>query len=318
MKPRTWRAALWAAYGVSGAPGLIAQVAWMRMLSAGLGHEFSALTGVLAAFFGGMALGAWLARRPRRTMIEAARLYGMLELACGCWILATVPSVSAGCERVMGWVGPEASPWILGAVGFACAFGIIGPAATAMGATLPAMERAMRPLESDGRAVSALYAWNTAGAWIGIGLAIGWLMPTHGFRATLAIAGALQVVCGACVWFVARRDPGADGCLEDRPGEDRRGASGGEGVGAWRRVVWASGFLGIGFELLGVRAVAQTTENTIRTYGWVVASVLMGTVLGAVVARRFAGSGRWAAAPAGFGALACMCGVSVVGLTWSG
>ena len=44
---------------LSGLAGLGYEMVWSRMLTAGLGHEITAVLAVVAAFFCGMALGAW-------------------------------------------------------------------------------------------------------------------------------------------------------------------------------------------------------------------------------------------------------------------
>ena len=43
----------------SGFAGLGYGIVWTRMLSVGLGHEIVAVLAVIAAYFCGMALGAW-------------------------------------------------------------------------------------------------------------------------------------------------------------------------------------------------------------------------------------------------------------------
>src|SRR5207244_810285 len=48
-------------YGASGAAALVYEVAWTRLLTLQLGHTVAAASTVLAAFMGGLAIGAWLA-----------------------------------------------------------------------------------------------------------------------------------------------------------------------------------------------------------------------------------------------------------------
>src|SRR5690349_2245463 len=72
---------------VSGAAGLIYQVAWSRYLSLFLGHTSYAIVAVLAAFMGGLAIGnAWFGLRADRTTKPLA-LYGWLELGIGIYAL---------------------------------------------------------------------------------------------------------------------------------------------------------------------------------------------------------------------------------------
>src|SRR4051794_26542557 len=73
-------------YAGSGAAALIYEVAWTRMLTLQLGHTVAAASTVLAAFMGGLALGASVAGRLDRpdTTPEAQarrlRIYSALEL----------------------------------------------------------------------------------------------------------------------------------------------------------------------------------------------------------------------------------------------
>lgn len=353
MKASVRRGGWWLLFFVSGAPGLMAQLAWTRIIGAGLGHEFPALTGVISAYFAGLALGAvgfsrWggAGRRPEW-------VYGALEIGSGLWILGTTPFLTVGLETAQKWMGVEASWWREAVVGFGFPLLIIGPTAAALGATLPAMEKVVRPLEKAGRAVAGLYAFNTAGAFVGIALALGVAMPGVGFRGTLVLAAIIQLICGCGAVVLARVFQGATRKVEDpdlsrevrsaeesqgvrsggiRP-ETRSGSAGRPSGGAlhkatpggnrstarsWTRVMVVSGFLGMGFELLGVRALAQTTENTVQTYAWVVGSVLAGTMIGAAWNRRQVQRGKeWDAAVL-LGGLSVACGLSLGVMGWSG
>ena len=51
------------AFFVTGATSLVFEVVWTRMLLLSLGTTPPAVGGVLAAFMGGMAIGAWSAGR---------------------------------------------------------------------------------------------------------------------------------------------------------------------------------------------------------------------------------------------------------------
>src|SRR4030081_840954 len=72
-------------YAASGAAALVYEVAWTRLLTLQLGHTVAAASTVLAAFMGGLALGAWIAgSRPALTL----RAYAVLELVVAASALA--------------------------------------------------------------------------------------------------------------------------------------------------------------------------------------------------------------------------------------
>lgn len=328
------RRILCAVFLLSGVPGLAAQLSWARVFSAGLGHEWPALVGVVTAFFVGMAAGAWILDGPLARNSRPAWWYAGLEFGCAVWIVATsfaLPQVNALAAE---WTGIEAGALRQTAIAFLVPFALIAPATAALGGTLPAMERAVAPLQPDGRAVALLYALNTAGAVLGVWLAMAFVMPRFGFRATLWLAAAVQLACAGGAIL-------ASGIF--RTGDDRdstrtrvrplpkpveavkthagQGTAGGDAAahGLSRRRLHATacwtGFLGMGFELLGVRALAQVTENTIHTYGAALGVFLAGTALGAGWLRRLERRGR---APAlgivvAVPALLCVLGGGVIG-----
>ena len=66
---------------LSGAAGLVYQVAWGKALGLVFGNTVYAIATVLAVFMGGLALGsAWWGRRSERAANPVA-LYGWMELA---------------------------------------------------------------------------------------------------------------------------------------------------------------------------------------------------------------------------------------------
>lgn len=275
-------------YVLSGASALLAQLAWMRVFSAGLGHEMPAMTGVLTAFFAGLALGAALLDRTVSRSPRPALWYAGLEGFAGIWIVVTTPLLPWVNDAARRWTGLEASPGWQAFIAFALPLAVVGPATAALGATLPAMDRALAPGVPGQRTIALLYACNTFGAVVGVFAAVGWLMPVGGFRATLGVAAALQGACALVAWAVARNWPrpsesaSREGTARQRAGEN--------GTRRWsglrlRVTVALTGALGIAFELLGVRGLAQTTENTIHTYALALAVFLLGTAFGAAAYR---------------------------------
>ena len=80
MPPPRWFLLVYAA---SGAAALIYEVAWTRLLTLYLGHGVAAASTVLAAFMGGLAVGAAVAGPAERPPAPPAamRLYAGLEIA---------------------------------------------------------------------------------------------------------------------------------------------------------------------------------------------------------------------------------------------
>src|ERR1041385_3478774 len=72
-----------ACFTLSGAAGLIYEVLWMRMLGLIFGATTVAISVVLSAFMGGLALGSALGGRVAARFGNALRAYGVIEIAIG-------------------------------------------------------------------------------------------------------------------------------------------------------------------------------------------------------------------------------------------
>src|SRR3984893_9039915 len=88
-------------YTASGAAALVYEVTWTRLLTLQIGHTVAAVSIVLAAFMGGLAVGAWLAGRfpppaARRLQAYAAleTLAALIALALPIALRAFVPGLA--------------------------------------------------------------------------------------------------------------------------------------------------------------------------------------------------------------------------------
>ena len=178
-------------YAASGAAALVYEVAWTRLLTLYLGHGVAAASTVLAAFMGGLAIGAAVAgpasdRLDRRA---AMRLYAGLEVAIAILALL-VPVFLALATPLLRLAYADAA----GGVAFPVlrllvSLVLIAVPAVAMGATFPIVARWYVPdAAAATRAAGALYAANTIGAALGALLAGFVLLPALGLRATTWVA----------------------------------------------------------------------------------------------------------------------------------
>src|SRR5438445_6987475 len=72
---------------LSGATGLIYEVLWARMLGLVFGATTLAVSTVLAAFMGGLALGSALAGRLAARFRRPVRAYGLIEIGVAVYAL---------------------------------------------------------------------------------------------------------------------------------------------------------------------------------------------------------------------------------------
>ncbi len=277
----------------SGAAGLGYQIVWTQQASQWLGHEAAAVLAVVAAFFGGVALGALALGGRIARSARPARWYAGCELLIGGWSLALallIAPVSAGLLRL---TGPMPSPLWQWAVAFLGTFAALLPATAAMGATLPAIERVValsaraRSTAGDGSGwIGALYAGNTFGAVAGVLATALWLLPQIGLLRTALLCALLNLLCAVAALRLAApsrafkqpRRPAADSA----PPHPRTAAEW-PGIAL---VLLATGWLGIGYEVLVVRVLSQVAQNTVYTFALLLAVYLVGTAIGAAAYQR--------------------------------
>lgn len=276
-----WRLTmLYGIFFLSGVAGLGYQMVWSRVFALGLGHEIPSVLAVVSAFFGGLALGAWaLDGVVSRSRVPGYWYIG-LEVVIGVWGFLSVVLIPWCNELAYQLIGVEPGAVWHWLVAFAVPLVALLPATTAMGATLPAMERFVAPLTPHGRCVGGLYAVNTLGAVGGTLASAFVLMPRLGFSGTVWVLAAVNLACALAVLVVGGQTATARvDCEEATVSTDGEAAP-------LSRIGWTvffTGVLGIGYEALGVRVMSQVLENTIYSFAAVLSVYLLGTAGGAAL-----------------------------------
>src|SRR6266540_110798 len=93
----------------SGATGLIYEVLWARMLGLVFGATTLAISTVLAAFMGGLALGSALAGRLASQIRRPLRAYGIIEIGIGLYALL-VPLLFSLVDNVYALIWQQFHP----------------------------------------------------------------------------------------------------------------------------------------------------------------------------------------------------------------
>lgn len=259
----------------SGFAGLAYQIVWTRQCGLWLGHEAPAVLGVVSAFFGGLALGAWwLGARAARSL-RPLRWYAGCELLIAAWAVVLALTMHDGGALVQRLIGLQPSPLQAWALIFAATLLALLPATAAMGATLPVLQRATQRMADDGVSLSTLYAANTFGAVAGaLGSAL-WLVPQLGLSRTALLCAALNVLCALCA---LQLPASASLPKPEAPPSPLR-----------RRLLislFVSGLVGIGYEVLVVRVLSEVTEDTVYTFALLLAVYLLGSAGGAALHAR--------------------------------
>src|SRR5947199_4801345 len=82
---------------LSGATGLIYEVLWARMLGLVFGATTLAISAVLCAFMGGLALGSALASKLAARISRPVLIYGVIEILVGLYAVC-VPTLFRGID----------------------------------------------------------------------------------------------------------------------------------------------------------------------------------------------------------------------------
>ncbi|MCH9033231.1 MAG: fused MFS/spermidine synthase, partial [Planctomycetes bacterium] len=274
--------AVYFVFFLSGVAGLGYEIVWVRMFAVGLGHEIPGLLSVIAAFFGGFAIGAWALDGAVSRSRVPGRWYVGLELLIGAWGLisaAVIPWANAQVAGLAGATPTALRHWV---VAFLVPFVVLLPATVAMGATLPAMDRLVSRLRADGRSIGGLYSINTLGAVAGTLAATFFIIPAVGFQRTLIALAAVNLVCAVCVGFGAARAESARQSVQtamvDLISPLRLSVT-----------VFVTGVLGIGYEVLALRVMGQVLQNTVYTFANGLSVFLLAMAAGAGAYQVFGG-----------------------------
>ena len=262
----------------SGFAGLGYQIVWTQQSALWLGHESAAVLAVVAAFFGGLATGAFAFGGRIERSANPRRWYAGCEAAIGLWSLALALLMGPANAWLQALTGMPATPTWQWAVAFCGTWLLLLPATAAMGATLPAIERIVADPAGAPRSIAAHYAANTFGAVAGVLATAFWLVPELGLARTAAICCGLNLACAAAAlrWLPAHIDAAPASAA---PRTANRAALARLG---------ATGLLGIGYEVLVVRVLSQVCEDTVYTFAMLLAVYLVGSAGGAALHARLA------------------------------
>ena len=162
------------AYACSGLAGLVYEVSWTRLMTLEMGRGVAASSTVLAAFMGGLALGAALAGRwaGRLSASRALRVYAALELSVAVLAVALPFELRALTPVFAAAYRDGAGGVTFGLVRLVASLALLLLPAMALGATFPVAIRWFASQRQQGsRLAGRLYAANTVGAAIGSVLA---------------------------------------------------------------------------------------------------------------------------------------------------
>lgn len=284
---------------LSGMSGLIYENVWTRMLGYVFGGTTLAVSTVLTAFLGGLALGSYLGGKYIDHFKKPLLAYGVLELAIGIYGLA-VPTLFSDNFLAPIWQTVvqmfESVQFISYLVRFVISVLLLAFPTILMGATLPILSRYLTNVRTDMVAfnVGALYTINTVGAILGCFLSGFVFLPTFGVNVTVYIAAFLNLVLASLVIFLAQANSKVQ---IDTP--DASSSSGKENLeeliaeseediplNLIKLSVLAfavSGFVALVFEVVWTRTLTLVFGSSTYAFSTMLTTFLVGLAVGAAV-----------------------------------
>ena len=271
---------------LSGFAALVYEISWIRKASLVVGATSYAVSTVLGVFFGGLAIGSYLFGKRTRQQRTPIRLYGKLEIGVGLLCIVsvfTLPLVeslySSMYDSIQG--GLFVALLIRAALVSICLL----PPTILMGATLPLFCRQfIRHKNGVLNSISWLYGLNTLGAAVGAAVCGFALLPAIGVNGSIFLAGGISIVVGGIMLVVKLPDTAAHVEEEQTPEESEQTKDKSRAMG----IVFAlSGFAAIGNEIIWTRFLTLIIENNVYTYTLTLTVILLGIVLGSLLASMF-------------------------------
>lgn len=299
----------------TGATGLVYEVVLGRMLSLHLGSSGASQAITLATFLGGMSVGAALAGRLQRGLLQRMRHplvgYAVLEACIGLWAIGlpwTTDAVLGLLEATL--TGHDAgTPGAMALKLAACAL-VVLPLTTAMGATLPVLAAGIDRLEpARGVHLVSRYYWlNAAGAALGATLGGFVMIEALGFGPSLNVGAAINLGVAAVAWWQGRKQ-------EAPPQSEQLTADQGSDLAPIGRLVlaaFATGMVSLLAEVLWTRATALWLGASVYAFALMLAVAIAGIATGSgLAARAIARGARPAVVLAATQAGAALCAVAL-------
>jgi len=296
-------------FSLSGFLGLIYEIVWIRKLGLIFGTTVFAVTTVLAAFFGGLALGSLLLGRlasntgnpaaSSRRFTEGGllKVYAFLQVAIGVFALL-FPIIL----QFSGWFYSLLYPYIYRSFFLLTftrfllfAFLLIFPT-TMMGGSLPVLSQYfIRSRKGIGKKLAMLYALNTLGAAAGAFLCGFYFIRYLGVNTTNYLAGIASIAVASIAYLSGRAatqpEPAnpAQRQQHDGPPQKKAVGSSNPALKYISLCFFLSGFAAIAYEVIWTRYLSLPLMNTRYTYTIILTVFLLGIGIGSMVLSRFIG-----------------------------
>jgi len=319
----TYRVIHYLAFGsffISGFLSLVYEICWIRKSSLVFGSTSFAVATTLAIFFGGMAVGSYVASRIAGRCVWPMKVYGLLEIVIGIYAILS-PLIFTLVDSCLDYI----YPWVhlnfislcgsrILLLGFVLALPTF-----LIGIALPLFCRQF--VQSDAQSenriatkVGFLCGVNTIGATLGCVLTGLLFIRYVGVDKTLIIAGFSNILVGCLLWSLPFKEL-TKTCANFS--QDQQSTEITERFDLKKRqvvplLISICGFVALGLEVVWTRYLSLLIHNTTSTYTLTLAFILCGIFLGNLFASIFLRYSKRHALL--FGNLQVLLGISVLAL----
>lgn len=187
---------------ITGAAGLIYEVAWQKYLSRILGSDSVATAVILATFLGGLSAGYYLCGKLTTKVRNHFKAYALLEGIIAIWGLFFPVIFGALDSAIRGWT--FSPPILVILQGLLCSGLLMGVPTICMGGTIPFLTRGISQSVEEATGVHAkIYGINTAGAFMGTLMAGFFLIPSLGLPLTVMETAILNFSAAVFFFFTS-------------------------------------------------------------------------------------------------------------------
>jgi spermidine synthase len=277
---------LFGLFMLSGFTGLIYESIWSHYLKLFLGSAAFAQSFVLAAFMGGMAIGAWIASRWSRRIGNLLAIYGWIEAGIGLAALVFHELFVAVTQISLDHVIPAlGSPLTVEIYKYTVCGVLIVPQTVLLGMTFPLMSGSVirRSPESSGHHLAMLYFTNSIGAAAGALAAAFLLLGWLGMPGTMRTAGLLNLALATVVLAVARAgEPRAPAAV---PAQGA-GSVDARTVRLFLLAAFVTGASSFVYEIAWIRMLSLVLGSSFHAFELMLSAFITGLALGGLWIRR--------------------------------
>jgi len=202
-------------FALSNMSALVYQVVWSRSLTYIFGTSVYAISTVLTCFMAGLALGSfWMGRLADKG--DALKLFAFLEIGIGIYGVLIIGIFKLLPYPYFSLYHLFHGSFLFGLSQFGLCFIALILPTTFIGATFPVMSKLhakkfnelhAKKFNELGEKVGIVYSADTIGAAIGAFSAGFILIPLIGHSKTMVFAAIINLIVGAIVYDLARREP---------------------------------------------------------------------------------------------------------------